>query len=230
MARLFHQRHDAETAHETHRRYHQPVHARDRHAPQPQHRRLRPPYTVTPIDGPPDPDFVTPAHIDSLVACLSSVHDAFEAFLAMDMKTLRPLPTLFFVRNSYAAVALIKMYSAVAAKGSKFGRIFQKEDLKVEQYMDRLIATLSQTAEGGVSRVAFKFSIIFNMLKNWHLKRTEPGGFSTATTPGAGVHPGMRGPTGPCGPGNTRAPPSMKDIVEIFKSAPMGTATTTTTT
>ena len=134
---------------------------------------FKPPYNITPIDGPPDVESITPAHIESLTACLQSIHAAFDAILAMDITTLRALPTLFFVRNSYAAVALIKMYSAVAAKGSKFGSIFRSEDLQVESYLDRMIGTLSKTGEGGASRVAYKFSFIFTMLKNWHLKRTE---------------------------------------------------------
>ena len=137
---------------------------------------FKPPYNITPLDGPSEPDFVTPAHIDSLTICLASIHNAFDAFLSMDVNVLRALPTLFFVRNSYAAVALIKMYSAVSAKGSKFGTIFKISDLKVEQYLDRLINRLTKTAEGGASRVAHKFSFIFNMLKNWHLKRVETGG------------------------------------------------------
>jgi hypothetical protein len=137
---------------------------------------FKPPYNITPLDGPSEPDFVTPAHIEALTICLSSIHNAFDAFLSMDVKVLRALPTLFFVRNSYAAVALIKMYSAVSAKGSKFGKTFKTSDLKVEQYLDRLINRLTKTAESGASRVAHKFSFIFNMLKNWHLKRVETGG------------------------------------------------------
>lgn len=135
---------------------------------------FRPPFNATPIEGPPDPDNVTPAHIEALTTCIHSAHTTFDAFLSMDIKMLRSLPTLFFVRNSYAAVALIKMYSAVSAKGSKFGTIFKTQDLKVEYYLDRLIETLTKTCEGGMSRVAQKFSLIFNMLKSWHMKRTEP--------------------------------------------------------
>lgn len=134
---------------------------------------FRPPFNTTPIEGPPDPDLITPAHTESLTACLRSAHNAFESFLSMDIKTLRALPTHFFVRNSYAAVALIKLYSAVTAKGSKFGPMFPIDDLKVDHYLDRLIQTLTKVSENGMSRVAYKFKLIFTMLRNWHLKRTE---------------------------------------------------------
>lgn len=135
---------------------------------------FRPPFNATPIEGPPEPDNITPAHIEALSTCIHSAHAAFEAFLTMDIKMIRALPTLFFVRNSYAAVALIKLYSAVSAKGSKFASIFKTKDLRVEYYLDRLIEVLARACEDGMSRVANKFSLIFNMLKSWHMKRTEP--------------------------------------------------------
>ncbi|KPI37583.1 uncharacterized protein AB675_3929 [Cyphellophora attinorum] len=134
---------------------------------------FKPPFNATPIDGPPDPDFVTPAHIESLTTCMKSVHDVFEAFLSMDVQQLRSLPTLFFVRNSYAAVALIKMYTAVSAKGSKFGSIISIEDLKVDYYLDRMVDRLANTAEGHMCKVAQKFTIIFTMLRQWHVRRTD---------------------------------------------------------
>ena len=154
---------------------------------------FRPPYVATPIDGP-SADNVTPAHVEALTTCINSAHSAFEAFLSMDMSALRALPTLFFVRNSYAAVALIKMYSAVSAKGSKFNAFFKTRDLKVEYYLDRMIEALSKTCEASLSRVAQKFSLIFNMLKSWHMKRLDSvnngsGPVSRQRTPANGVNP-----------------------------------------
>lgn len=143
---------------------------------------FRPPFNATPIEGPPDPDNVTPAHIEALTTCIHSAHAAFDAFLSMDIKMLRALPTLFFVRSSYAAVALIKLYSAVSAKGSKFAQIFKTKDLKVEYYLDRMIDVLARTCENSMSRVAHKFSLIFNMLKSWHMKRMEPTSNGSVST------------------------------------------------
>jgi hypothetical protein len=159
---------------------------------------FRPPYIATPIDGPPDPDNVTPAHVEALTTCINSAHSAFEAFLSMDLTALHALPTLFFVRNSYAAVALIKMYSAVSAKGSKFNAIFNAKDLKVEYYLDRMIEALSKTCDSGVSRVAQKFTLIFNMLKSWHMKRIDSvnngsGPVSRQRTPANGNVPSRSG-------------------------------------
>ncbi len=142
---------------------------------------FKPPYNIAPDAGSDEPDNVTPAHIEALITCQESIHSAFDAFLALDVNIIRGLPTIFFVRNSYAAVALIKMYSAVNAKGSKFGTIFKPQDLKVDYYLDALVAQFSKVSEGNQSRVAHKFSFIFNMLKRWHVKRTENGSASTKT-------------------------------------------------
>ena len=111
-------------------------------------------------------------------------------------QSIRCLPTIFFVRNSYAAVALIKMYTAVSAKGSKFGTIFKPQNLKVEYYLDALISKFSKVAEGNQSRVAHKFCFIFNMLKSWHSKR-------------------MENPPGP-----PALHPRMKNLVDLYKTAP----------
>lgn len=173
---------------------------------------FRPPYNATPIEGPPDPDNVTPAHIEALTTCIHSAHAAFDAFLQMDIKMLRALPTLFFVRNAYAAVALIKMYSAVSAKGSKFGSIFKTKDLKVEYYLDRMIDVLSKTCDAGMSRVAHKFSMIFNMLKSWHMKRTEP------TNNGSGPVSRQRSPAG----NKANAPPMYKTVPPQQDSMSLG--------
>ena len=133
---------------------------------------FRPPYGVD-DENEEQPDYITPAHIDSLTICLDSIHKAFDIFVGLPLLTLRSLPTLFFVRNSYAAVALIKMYTAVSAKGSKFGSVFKPKDLKVDYYLDALGEKMKRAAEGGQSRIAMKFTFILGMLKNWQAKRVS---------------------------------------------------------
>jgi hypothetical protein len=158
---------------------------------------FKPPFNIAPSEaGTDEPDLITPAHIEALTICQQSIHDAFDSFLALDPKVIRCLPTIFFVRNSYAAVALIKMYTAVSAKGSKFGTIFKPQGLKVEHYLDALISKFSKVAEGNQSRVAHKFCFIFNMLKSWHSKR-------------------MENPPGP-----PALHPRMKNLVDLYKTAP----------
>lgn len=136
---------------------------------------FRPPYGEV-EETEDQPDYITPAHIDSLRICLDSIHKAFDAFIEMPISTLRCLPTLFFVRNSYAAVALVKIYTAISAKGSKFGSVFKPDDLKVEHYLDAMIDIAKRASDGGQSRIATKFTFILGMLKSWQAKRAAGGG------------------------------------------------------
>ncbi len=143
---------------------------------------FRPPFAVD-EEHEEQPDYITPAHIDSLTVCLSSIHKACEAFIGMRVSALRSLPTLTFVRTSYAAVALVKMSSSVSAKGSRFGSVFKSEDLKVEYYLDAMVEKMKSAAEGGQSRIAIKFSFVLTMMKNWHASRVSVNSTSKDKSP-----------------------------------------------
>ncbi|KAL9115829.1 MAG: hypothetical protein Q9227_000197 [Pyrenula ochraceoflavens] len=138
---------------------------------------FKPPYLGKgPAEASPEPDFITPFHIEALTNCLQSIHKAFDSFLEFGVEGLRTLPTLIFVRNSYAAVALIKMHSAVSGSGpaGKYGSIFKKDDLRVEEYLDKLINLMTAANEPeGTCRVAGKFAFILGMLEKWHQRRKE---------------------------------------------------------
>ena len=134
---------------------------------------FKPPFSVQPEATSPEPDVITPAHIESLTICIQSIHGTFEAVLSMDVTTLRALPTLTFVRTSYAAVALIKLTSAINGSNRRFGEVFTDKDLKAEYYLDALIKKFRAAGEGERSRVAIKFSYIFNMLRTWLHKIIE---------------------------------------------------------
>ena len=137
---------------------------------------FKPPYNVQSDANSPEPDAITPAHIDSLSTCIQSIHGALDAILAMDMTLIRSLPTLSFVRTSYAAVALIKLSSAISGTNRRFGDVFKQEDLKAEHYLDAVGKHLRAAGEADKSRVAGKFSFIFSMLLTWYHKLIEGDG------------------------------------------------------
>jgi hypothetical protein len=123
-------------------------------------------------DEPHNSDFVTPAHIDSLITCMENIHKSFDSFFEIDVDTIRNLPNLFFVRNAYAAVALIKMDGVLHTKGSKFGPIFAP-NLKVESYLDTMIEVQERAAEGGTCNVSTAFGFVFRKLKGWYQKKRD---------------------------------------------------------
>ena len=124
-------------------------------------------------------EMITPAHIDSLMICIDSIHRMFDAYFEMDVNTIRSLPNLFMVRNAYAAVALIKMDGVFKSRGSKFEMIFSP-NLKVESYLNTLIDVLDKANEGSKSVIAFGFGFVFRRLKQWYL--TRQGGLTEGCT------------------------------------------------
>jgi hypothetical protein len=113
-------------------------------------------------------DFVTPAHIDSLTKCLSSIHLAFDGFIATDTYMLRVLPVMVYVRVTYAAVVLLKMSSMVGVGSSRFGSVFDDADLRVDYYINAMLATFSQVSRGERSSVASLFILKFQELRCSH--------------------------------------------------------------
>lgn len=93
------------------------------------------------------PDRITPVHVEALGFYLRSIHNAFDAFLSLDMHILSALPGYFILRNNYSAVALVKLYGAVMSKGSTLRNYFKLSDFRLAYYLDAIIARLSELAE-----------------------------------------------------------------------------------
>jgi hypothetical protein len=126
---------------------------------------------------------LTPAHIDALSVCLKSVDGIFNTFLDLDVETVRCLPVINFVRVAYAVVVLIKMYFAAVTPNSEIGRVFVKENMQVEQYLDGLCSKFHAAAAEEKSRSSHKFLMVLMMLKTWFGRQRE-GKPSQSTEPG----------------------------------------------
>ncbi|KAK2865043.1 hypothetical protein FQN49_003959 [Arthroderma sp. PD_2] len=118
-------------------------------------------------------DLGTAAHVNALTACLTSTHRVLELFCALDRSIIPCLPTIHFVRTSYACVALIKLFSAASAPGNRLTNVFSTADFKIESSLNNLIWHLHSCTEGNHSRVGLKFALIINMLKAWYAKRKD---------------------------------------------------------
>ncbi|EPE28035.1 Zn2/Cys6 DNA-binding protein [Glarea lozoyensis ATCC 20868] len=130
-------------------------------------------------------DKLTPAHISALSSCLMAIDGIFENFFSYDVETIRCLPIYLFVRVAYAVVVLIKMYFAAATPNSELGNVINKDNMKVEQYLDTLVDIFKASAADEKSRPSAKFLMVLIMLKTWFNRQREgkscaPGG-STST-------------------------------------------------
>lgn len=133
-----------------------------------------PPFTEDALRGVgEEPVTLTPAHISALSICLKSIDGIFETFLKIDPETIRCLPVGNFVRVAYAVVVLLKMYFAAATPNSELGKVIDKDNMKVEQYLDSLVETFRASAAEEKSRPSAKFLMVLIMLKTWFHRQLE---------------------------------------------------------
>lgn len=136
----------------------------------------KPPFSADyPFRQPPPPaangSKLTAAHVDAISECLAAIEGIFEVFLSMEATSIRCLPVYNFVRVAYAAVVLIKMYFAASSEKSSLGRVINKDDIKVEQHLEKLLAKFRETAADDKSRPAAKFLVVLIMLHGWFQKQ-----------------------------------------------------------
>ncbi|KAJ9246681.1 transcriptional regulator family: Fungal Specific TF [Paecilomyces variotii] len=133
---------------------------------------FRPPFVSSAREGALT-EHTTPAHVDALTSCLTSIHESLDIMCSLDQKTILALPTIFFARTSYVAVALIKLFSATSAQDSRLGQVFDPADLKVEYYLDKVTQHFKVAGNNDGGRTVAKFAVVLSMLKNWFLKRKD---------------------------------------------------------
>jgi len=136
---------------------------------------FRPPFTEDHVvrSGGDVPDALTSAHINALSTCLASIDGIFNMFLTFDVETIRCLPLAHFVRVAYAVVILIKMYFVAATPNSELGKVINKDNMKVEQYVDGLVGLFKASAAEEKSRPSAKFLVVLFMLKTWFNRQRE---------------------------------------------------------
>lgn len=118
-------------------------------------------------------DLGTAVHVDALTACLTSIHKSLQLFCSLDHRDLICLPTFHFVRTSYAAVALIKLFSLAISSGSRLNHIFDPADFKIEYFLDKLTHHLRVCGETKGGRIGGKFSLMVAMLKSWYMRSKD---------------------------------------------------------
>jgi hypothetical protein len=116
------------------------------------------------------------ARISALSSTLSSIHRSIDAICSVPVRELVNIPTVSLARTAFAIVALIKLYSIVTAPGSYIGQVIEPQNLKVDCYLDKVIAhyTAAGSLSGGVTPA--KFSTVLSMLRDWFKSRKDQHG------------------------------------------------------
>jgi hypothetical protein len=118
-------------------------------------------------------DSLTAVHINALSSCLTAIDGIFETFLALDTLNIRCLPIFNFVRVAYAVVVLIKMYFSASSPNSELGKVINKDNMKVAEYLDKLLEKFRDAAAADKSRPAAKFLVVLVMLRGWFNKQGQ---------------------------------------------------------
>ncbi|KAI1382410.1 hypothetical protein F4677DRAFT_401856 [Hypoxylon crocopeplum] len=116
-------------------------------------------------------DSLTPSHISALSSCLTAIDGIFETFLSMDVHSIRCIPIFSFVRVAYAVVVLIKMYFSASNSNSELGKVINKDNMKVAEYLEKLLDKFREVAASDKSRPASKFLLVLAMLRSWFFKQ-----------------------------------------------------------
>ncbi|KAI2473589.1 hypothetical protein F4781DRAFT_138519 [Annulohypoxylon bovei var. microspora] len=118
-------------------------------------------------------DSLTPSHISALSSCLTAIDGIFETFLLMDVHSIRCVPIFSFVRVAYAVVVLIKMYFSASNSNSELGKVINKDNMKVAEYLEKLLEKFREVAASDKSRPASKFLLVLAMLRSWFFKQGQ---------------------------------------------------------
>ncbi|KAL4791345.1 hypothetical protein BDV19DRAFT_393208 [Aspergillus venezuelensis] len=116
---------------------------------------------------------IAAARISALSSTLTSIHDAIDTICSIPTQNLISMPTVALARTAFSVVAMIKLYSVVSAPDSYVGQVIDPAALKVEAYLDRVIAhyTAAGSLAGGVT--PGKFSTVMTMLREWFKSRKD---------------------------------------------------------
>lgn len=115
------------------------------------------------------------AFVDALTTCIHCIHNSLDTLMSIEIDQFILLPTTSLARTSYAIVSLIKLYSLLTSPDSRLGEIVDVKSLKMEYYLDNVLAHYRAGAARDGGRGASKFGNILGMLRNWFLKKKDQG-------------------------------------------------------
>lgn len=115
------------------------------------------------------------AVMDALTTAIRCIHESLDTICAIEVDRLISLPTTSLARTTYPVVSLIKIYSLFMSPDSRIGQILDVQSLKLDYYLDKVIAHYRAAAARDGGRAAAKFGNIMVLLRNWFIKKRDQG-------------------------------------------------------
>ncbi|KAA8913397.1 hypothetical protein FN846DRAFT_902878 [Sphaerosporella brunnea] len=134
---------------------------------------FRPPFTERIVREPMlrSHTMIPPYQLDSISASVCGAHALLDEFCKFSTQDLLCVPIFTFVRCAYACMILIRIWITAASPGSELGKVLKKEELRVDEYLNRSLTHLAHAAKGDRTRPSGKFTLILVMLRSWYIKR-----------------------------------------------------------
>ncbi|POS84930.1 hypothetical protein EPUL_004992 [Erysiphe pulchra] len=110
---------------------------------------------------------ISSARVTAFSTCLVSIDGVLGTFLDLSVESVRLIPTADYGWIAYAIAVLLKLYFTAATPNSELGEVINKESMKVEYYLDRLVDKLRASSGEEVHRTSAKFLEMTVMMRNW---------------------------------------------------------------
>ena len=111
------------------------------------------------------------AYIDAIMKCISSAQKLLDEFLSIDQTMLSAVPSIIFVRMTYAGVILFKIFLLATSKDHALASVLDQEQLHLPDYLGKLHSILVTLAHSQSFHGANKFLDIILRLESSYRNR-----------------------------------------------------------
>lgn len=99
----------------------------------------------------------TSQNTEAIARCVQGAHGVIETFTSLPVERVRRLPVLNFVRVAYGVMVLLRIHRAASFPNSDLGKLFKPEDLRTEEYLDKLMDCYKAASAGDKCSAASRF-------------------------------------------------------------------------
>ena len=129
---------------------------------------FQPPCWVKNVLEPGRPTNLPTAYIEALSVCAGGAQDLINTFLRTESQVLGHLPTVTYVRMTYAITVLVKMSIAAKSTTSGIGRFIDPEGLQIDEYLAKLVSHIRTAVGENKKWVITVFLAVVWRLKSWY--------------------------------------------------------------
>ena len=122
---------------------------------------------------------LTPGHIKAIKSCIAPMHEFLEKFLSLSQCDLDAIPSMHFVRVTYCMIALLYIHITASAPDSDLGKVIDPRELRVGEYIGRLLDMVPPHTSTISMRGAQKFQMVIKMFRAWFERQKERGSHSS---------------------------------------------------